>query len=43
MGIDADRTAEEEAFEIRIRQRAAEAGAAAGLPIGEAFKRIDRL
>jgi LmbE family N-acetylglucosaminyl deacetylase len=43
MGIDADRAAEGDAFETRVRQRAAEAGAAAGLPIGEAFKRIDRL
>jgi LmbE family N-acetylglucosaminyl deacetylase len=43
MGIDADRAAEEQAFAARIRERAAEAGAVAGLPIGEAFKRLDRL
>jgi len=43
MGIAADRAAEEAAFETRIRQRAAEAGAAAGLPLAEAFKRLDRL
>jgi LmbE family N-acetylglucosaminyl deacetylase len=43
MGIDADRAAEEQAFETRIRSRAAEAGAGAGLPLAEAFKRIDRL
>jgi hypothetical protein len=43
MGIDADRAAEQQGFESRIRQRAAEAGAAAGLPLGEAFKRLDRL
>jgi LmbE family N-acetylglucosaminyl deacetylase len=43
MGIDADRAAEEQAFETRIRGRAAEAGAPAGLPFAEAFKRIDRL
>ena len=43
MGIDADRAAEEQAFEDRIRERAAEAGALAGLPLAEPFKRIDRL
>jgi len=43
MGIDADRAAEEAAFETRIRERASEAGAAAGLSLAEAFKRIDRL
>jgi LmbE family N-acetylglucosaminyl deacetylase len=43
MGIDADRAAEEAAFETRIRERASEAGAAAGLPLAEAFKRLDRL
>jgi LmbE family N-acetylglucosaminyl deacetylase len=43
MGIDDDRAAEERAFETRIRERAAEAGAAAGIPLAEAFKRIDRL
>ncbi|HLJ08536.1 MAG TPA: PIG-L family deacetylase, partial [Acidimicrobiia bacterium] len=43
MGIDADPTAEEEVFAARIRDRAAEAGAVAGVPLGEAFKRIDRL
>jgi LmbE family N-acetylglucosaminyl deacetylase len=43
MGIDADREAEERAFETRIRERAADAGAAAGVSLGEAFKRIDRL
>lgn len=43
MGIDRDRAAEEHAFEDRIRQRAAEAGALAGLSLGEPFKRIDRL
>jgi LmbE family N-acetylglucosaminyl deacetylase len=42
MGI-ADDPAEEAAFETRIRERAAEAGAAAGLALAEAFKRIDRL
>ncbi len=43
MGIDADRAADEAAFETRIRERASEAGAAAGLPLAEAFKRLDRL
>jgi LmbE family N-acetylglucosaminyl deacetylase len=43
MGIDADRAGEEAAFETRIRERASEAGAAAGLPLAEAFKRVDRL
>ena len=43
MGIDRDPSAEEQAFEDRIRQRAADAGALAGLPLAEAFKRIDRL
>jgi LmbE family N-acetylglucosaminyl deacetylase len=43
MGIDADRAAEKQAFESRIRERAGEAGAAAGVPLGEAFKRLDRL
>ena len=43
MGIAADPAAEEKAFETRIRERAAEAGAVAGLPLAEAFKRIDRL
>ena len=43
MGIATDRETEERAFDTRIRERAAEAGAAAGLPSGEAFKRIDRL
>jgi LmbE family N-acetylglucosaminyl deacetylase len=43
MGIDADREAEERAFETRIRERATEAGAAAGVALAEAFKRIDRL
>jgi LmbE family N-acetylglucosaminyl deacetylase len=43
MGIDAQQAAEEEAFASRIRDRAAEAGALAGVPLGEAFKRIDRL
>jgi LmbE family N-acetylglucosaminyl deacetylase len=43
MGIDADPAAERQAFESRIRERASEAGAAAGLPLAEAFKRIDRL
>jgi len=43
MGIDADRAAEEQAFEDRIRERATEAGALAGLPLAEPFKRIDRL
>jgi LmbE family N-acetylglucosaminyl deacetylase len=43
MGIDADQDAEERAFETRIRERAAEAGAAAGVPLAEAFKHIDRL
>ena len=43
MGIDADRAAEEHAFETRIRGRATEAGAPAGVALAEAFKRIDRL
>jgi LmbE family N-acetylglucosaminyl deacetylase len=43
MGIDAIRAAEERAFETRIRERAADAGALAGLPLAEAFKRIARL
>jgi LmbE family N-acetylglucosaminyl deacetylase len=43
MGIDSEKEAEERAFETRIRERAAEAGAVAGLPLAEAFKRIDRL
>jgi hypothetical protein len=43
MGIDADRAAEEQSFESRVRERAGEAGAAAGVPLGEAFKRLDRL
>ena len=38
-----DPGAEETAFETRIRERAAEAGAVAGLALAEAFKRIDRL
>jgi LmbE family N-acetylglucosaminyl deacetylase len=43
MGIDVDQDPQERAFETRIRERAAEAGAAAGMPLAEAFKRIDRL
>ena len=43
MGIDGNPSAEEQAFEDRIRQRAADAGALAGLSLAEAFKRIDRL
>jgi len=43
MGIDRDQTAQERAFETRIRERAAEAGASAGVVLAEAFKRIDRL
>ena len=43
MGIATDPTAEEQAFATRIRERAAEAGARAGLALAEAFKRIDRL
>jgi hypothetical protein len=43
MGIDQDRAAEEQSFEDRIRQRAADAGALAGLLLAEPFKRIDRL
>ncbi|HYH48214.1 MAG TPA: PIG-L deacetylase family protein [Acidimicrobiia bacterium] len=43
MGIDADHDAQQRAFETRVRERAAEAGAAAGFPLAEAFKRIDRL
>ena len=43
MGIDRDPSTEEQVFEDRIRQRAADAGALAGLPLAEAFKRIDRL
>ena len=43
-GADPDRSAaEEQSFEDRIRERAAEAGALAGLSLAEAFKRIDRL
>ena len=43
MGIAGDRAAEEAAFETRIRDRAAEAGAVGGVALAEAFKRIDRL
>jgi LmbE family N-acetylglucosaminyl deacetylase len=43
MGIDRDRAAEELAFEDRIRQRAADAAALAGLALAEPFKRVDRL
>jgi LmbE family N-acetylglucosaminyl deacetylase len=43
MGIHADQESDERAFETRIRERAAQAGAVAGLPLAEAFKRIDRL
>ena len=43
MGIDRERAAEEQAFEDRIRQRAADAGALANLSLAEPFKRIDRL
>lgn len=43
MGIAADPETEERAFETRIRERAADAGAAGGVPLAEAFKRIDRL
>ncbi len=43
MGIERDRAVEEQAFEDRIRQRATEAGALAGLSLAEPFKRIDRL
>jgi LmbE family N-acetylglucosaminyl deacetylase len=44
MGIgDIDRTAEEQAFEDRVRDRAVEAGSLAGVPLAEPFKRIDRL
>jgi LmbE family N-acetylglucosaminyl deacetylase len=43
MGIEGNPSAEEEAFAARIRDRAAEAGALAGVALGEAFKRIDRL
>jgi LmbE family N-acetylglucosaminyl deacetylase len=43
MGIDRDRTAEEQVFEDRVRQRAADAGVLAGLALAEPFKRIDRL
>ena len=43
MGIAEDRYAEEAAFETRIRERAAEAGAIGAVPLAEAFKRIDRL
>ena len=43
MGIDADPEEQARTFETRIRERAAEAGSAAGLPLAEAFKRIDRL
>jgi hypothetical protein len=43
MGIDTDRATEERVFETRVRERAAEAGAAGGIALAEAFKRIDRL
>jgi LmbE family N-acetylglucosaminyl deacetylase len=43
MGIDVDRETEERACETRIRERATEAGAAGGVGLAEAFKRIDRL
>ena len=43
MGIGGEPSAELRAFEDRIRQRAADAGSLAGLPMAEAFKRIDRL
>jgi LmbE family N-acetylglucosaminyl deacetylase len=43
MGIGREPSAEQRAFEDRVRQRAADAGALAGLPPAEAFKRIDRL
>jgi len=43
MGIETDQAAEEQAFETRIRERAAEAGALAGRPLAEPFKRLDRL
>jgi LmbE family N-acetylglucosaminyl deacetylase len=43
MGIGAEPSAEQWAFESRIRDRAADAGDAAGLALAEAFKRLDRL
>ena len=43
MSIDADPEAQRAAFEARTRERAAAAGAPAGLPYAEPFKRIDRL
>jgi LmbE family N-acetylglucosaminyl deacetylase len=43
MGIDATQTPEEQAFEDRVRERAVDAGAMAGLALAEPFKRIDRL
>jgi LmbE family N-acetylglucosaminyl deacetylase len=43
MGIDRDQSTEAQVFEDRVRQRAAEAGALAGISLAEAFKRIDRL
>ncbi|HVW35083.1 MAG TPA: PIG-L deacetylase family protein, partial [Acidimicrobiia bacterium] len=43
MGIDADPDEQARTFETRIRARAAEAGAVAGLPLAEAFKHLDRL
>lgn len=43
MGIGAEGSAEERAFESRIRDRAADAGAAGGVALAEAFKRLDRL
>ena len=43
MGIDRDHAAEAQVFEDRVRQRATDAGALAGLSLAEAFKRIDRL
>jgi hypothetical protein len=43
MGIDRDQASEAQVFEDRVRQRAPDAGALAGLSLAEAFKRIDRL
>ena len=43
MGIGGDQAAEEQAFEHRIRERATDAGALAGVSLAEPFKRLDRL
>ena len=43
MGIGGEPSGEMQAFEDRVRQRASDAGGLAGLPMAEAFKRINRL